>query len=815
MAVIRWLPIWVLAGMPAAAAEPAAKAVDFERHVMGLLSKAGCNSGSCHGSFQGRNGFRLSLFGFDPDRDFNALTRDNLGRRVNLANPHDSLILQKATGRVAHDGGVRFGRDSWQYQTLRTWIADGAKWSAGSGKIEALTLTPGDFLKLTPGQTANVAVTATFADGSNEDVTTYCDFKITDDAVATVSPLGVVTANKPGDAGLTVLYRGAVRGIRVLVPAPTKEGVNYAAVPEVNYVDREVFAKLKLLNMVPSDVCADLEFLRRVTIDTIGLLPTPDEARAFAASTDPEKRAKKVDELLAHPLHAALWATKMSDVTGNNTDGLENPNPLKFKRSQQWHDWLRARFAANVPYDAIVRDILTATSRDGLSPEEFVGRVKKFDAELDAGAKTSYAEKPTLDLFWRRQQQVPVEQWGEKVAAAFLGVRLECAQCHKHPTDRWTQEEYWGFANLFSQVVFPGPNQFSSPEVKKLVDAENEARKQKSNTPANNNNLNVVREMFLAPRVNLRPIPGSNRVIQPKALGGPEMKLSPGEDVRVKLAGWLTSPENPYFARSFANRVWAHYFGIGVVHPVDDFSQANPPTNPRLLIALADDFAKSGFDVRKLERTILLSRTYQLSAMPNDTNRFDKNNFAHSYVRPLMAEQVVDVLNSALGVEELFPAAQQPAAQQRGQPAAKTATAFPHGTKMTEVGATLVGGNTGLNAGNLGYILRIFGRPPRTTACDCERAAEPALPQTLFKMTDPALMGKINAADGRAMTVAKKKLTDDEVIEELFLATLTRIPTAKEKSDSLDHLKGAKNRTVAIQELTWALINTREFILNH
>ncbi len=788
---------------PVAAAEP----VDFERHVMGLLSKAGCNAGSCHGSFQGKNGFRLSLFGFDPDRDFISLTRDNFGRRVNLTNPDESLILQKATGRVAHEGGVRFGKDSWQYAMLRTWIADGARWTPGSGKIEELTVTPGDFLKVLPGQSGRVVVTAKFADGTSEDITTLCDFKITDDAVAAVTPLGVVTANKPGDAGLTVLYRGAVRGVRVIVPAPMKPGVNYAAVPEVNFIDREVFAKLKLLNMVPSDVCSDLEFLRRVTIDTIGLLPTPEEARAFAVNTNPEKRTKKIDELLAHPLHAALWATKMSDVTGNNTDALENPPQLRFKRSQQWHDWLRIRFAENVPYDKIVRDILTATSRDGMSPEQYLECTKKLDEELDAGAKTGYAAKPTLDLFWRRQANVPVEQWGEKVAAAFLGVRLECAQCHKHPTDRWTQDEYWGFANLFSQVSFPA-NQYSSPELKKLADAENDGRKKKLEGK-NANQLNLVREVFLGAKPALRPIPGSNRVMLPKALGGPEMKPIQGEDTRVRLAGWLTSPENPFFARSFANRVWAHYFGVGIVHPVDDFSQANPPTNPLLLNALAADFAASGFDVRKLERTILLSRTYQLSAQPNETNAFDKNNFAHSYVRPLMAEQVVDVLNSALGVEEEF----------RGQPnptTPKTAVfAFPLGTKMTEVGATMLSGNSGINTGNLSYILRIFGRPPRTTACDCERAAEPALPQTLFRMTDPVLMGKITANTGRTATLSKKKMADEELVEELFLGTLTRKPTTKEKADSVEHLKGTKNRAAAVQELTWALINTREFILNH
>jgi hypothetical protein len=269
--------------------------------------------------------------------------------------------------------------------------------------------------------------------------------------------------------------------------------------------------------------------------------------------------------------------------------------------------------------------------------------------------------------------------------------------------------------------------------------------------------------------------------------------------MRVALAGWLTAPENPFFARSFANRVWAHYFGVGLVNPVDDFSQANPPTNPRLLDLLAQEFVASGFNVRQLEKQILMSRTYQLSSQPNDSNVFDKNNFAHSYVRPLMAEQVVDVLNSALGVDE------------------DALDQYAKGTKMTEVGATLLGNQGGGKANQLGYILRIFGRPPRTTACDCERAMEPALPQTLFRMTDPNLMRKINDPSGRAALAAKKKQSDEEAVEDLFLATLTRFPTDKEKANALEHLKaaGLKNRPMAMQEITWALINTREFILNH
>jgi hypothetical protein len=779
--------------------------VDFERHVMGLLSKAGCNTGGCHGSFQGKNGFRLSLFGYEPSLDFTALTRDNLGRRVNPARPDESLMLLKGAGRMTHEGGVRFGQESWQYGVLRKWIADGATWAKDSGKITDLSLTPGDFLVLKGGDSGRVTVTATFEDGSREDVTPFCDFKVADDTVAAVTAYGEVTAARPGDTGLTVLYRGAVRAVRVLVPSPAAPGFTYPRTPEANYVDREVFAKLAKLNMVPSDLSADDEFLRRVTIDTIGLLPTPEEVRAFLNDTSPDKRRAKIDALLKHPLHAALWATKMSDVTGNNTDMLENPPALRFKRSQLWHDWLRKRFADNTPYDKTVRDIMTATSLDGKTPEQWLEFVKTIDGELEKGVKTSYGEKPTLDLFWRRLGNVPVEQWGEKVAAAFMGVRLECCQCHKHPTDRWTQDEYWAFANVFSGVTFGAVNvnnpklngQYSSPAVKAVVEPENVKRREAvGDAQGAQNRVNLIRELYVAERLRPRPATGTTKVTPPGLLGGPALSPKPGEDIRKNLAEWLTDPKNPFFARSFVNRVWAHYFGVGLVNPVDDFSQANPPTNPALLDALAADFVKSGYDIRRLERTILASRTYQLSSRTNATNRFDKNNFSHGYVRPLMAEQVVDVLNSALGVEEAF-------------------TGFPAGTKMSEIGATLLGGNTGINNGNLTYILKIFGRPLRSTACDCERATEPALPQTLFRMSDPTLKQKIEANAGRAVRIAKAKMSDEKTVEELFLATLSRMPTETEKEKAKRHLTVEKDRTNAIQDLMWALINTREFILNH
>jgi hypothetical protein len=767
------------------------KNVDFERHIMGLLSKVGCNAGSCHGSFQGKNGFRLSLFGYDPAMDFTNLTRDNLGRRINVVKPDESLLLLKATGQTQHDGGMRFGKDGWVYNTFREWIRGGAKWEKGSGAIEKLEISPPDFALLADAKAKQIVVTATFADGTKEDITPFCDFKISDDSIAQVSAFGLLTPRQPGDAGLTVLYRGSVKAIRVLVPVPAQSGA-YPKVPEVNVVDTEVFAKLKMMNVVPSELATDETFLRRLYIDTLAQLPPTEVVREFLADKDPQKREKLIDKLLAHPLHSAVWATKLSDITGNNTQALENPQQTQPKRSQMWHDWLRKRVADNVPYDQIVRDILTATSLDGGKPEEWIEFVKKVEEQsAKSGFKTDYPEKKTLDLFWRRQQQVPIEQWSEKVAAAFLGVRLECAQCHKHPTDRWTQEEYWAFANVFAQVTFVN-NQFSSPDVKKAADAENAERRSKApNGQANN--VQLVREMFVTPGAGrMRPNPATNKIPVPKALGGPEIPAKAGEDGRIKLAAWVTSPDNPFFARSFVNRVWAHYFGVGLVNPVDDFSLANPPTNSRLLDALAKEFVASGYDIRKLERTVLMSRTYQLSYVPNETNKFDKNNFSHAYVRPLMAEQVVDVLNSALGVDEKF----------TGQEAA------PDGTKMVEIGSSRLNGN-------VAYALRIFGRPPRTTACDCERAMEPALPQTLFRMTDTAVVGKFTDANGRVQKLARTKMTDSELVEEAFLATLSRFPTQKQKADGLEHLKGAKNRTEGVTDLVWALVNTREFILNH
>lgn len=761
--------------------------VDFERHVMGVFGRMGCNSGSCHGSFQGKGGFRLSLFGYDPAKDYLALTREVEGRRLNFTDPDNSLLLLKATGRVAHEGQTRFGRDSWAYQLLRSWIASGAKRLPGSGTVAKIAIDPPEYAFGKPGQIGQLRVKATFADGATETITSLCDFRTNDEAIVAVTPLGQVRAMRPGDTAVVVSYRGNVVPVRVLVPFNAQPGSHYPEVPQVNFIDREVFAKLRRLNIAPSGLSGDTEFLRRITLDAIGTLPTPKEVRDFLADTRSDKRTRKIDELLAHPMHAALWATKFCDITGNNTDALENPQQRRARLSQMWHDWFRKRLAENVPYDEIVRGVLCATSRDGIRPEEYVKQVEATEA-VEAGFNSTYANRSTLDLFWRKQQRVPIEQWGEKTAAAFLGVRLECAQCHKHPFDRWTQSDYRSYANVFSQVSFA-----VSPESQKLFRTVNEERK-KNKGDKKTPQLAPLREVFVVANGTASsplPDPDTNKPLSARALGGPEIAFEKGKDPRLSLFEWMHASDNPFFARSFVNRVWGHYFGTGIVHPVDDFSLANPPSNANLLDALAKEFVADKYDIRALERKILLSRTYQLTAVPNETNRLDHTNYSHANIRPMMAEVMVDVLDAVLGVSEVF------------------GPEMPAGSRAIEIGASRAQ-NASVN-----YVFRIFGRPPRTAACDCERAADPGLPQKLYLMADPTIQQKLQAPQGRVRKLLAAEKDDNKVLDELFLAAISRLPTAKERASFADYRANSKDRQSAFLDTMWALINTNEFVFNH
>lgn len=780
--------------------------VDFERHVMGLLGRAGCASGSCHGSFQGKGGFQLSLFGYDPAKDFHAIVRDSSGRRITATDPDGSLILMKATGQSVHGGMTRFSKESWQYRVLRAWIAQGAKWKQGSGDVKKIDITPPELVFTKAGESAKIKITATFADDTKEDITPYCDYRTNDDTVAEVAGVGSVKSLRPGDTAIIVSYRGSVLPVRVLVPTETKPGFLYPKLPEANYIDGLVFAKLRRLNMVPSDLATDEEFLRRVTIDTIGTLPTPEEVRKFLADKSTNKREKKIDELLAHPMHAALWATKFCDITGNNTDGLENPPQRKVFLSQMWHDWFNKRMAANVPYDQIVKGVLTATSREGRKVEDYIKEVEAVEAAQDKGERTSYADRETLDLFWRRQARVTIDQWGEKTAAAFLGVRLECAQCHKHPFDRWTQTDYRSYANIFASVS----TAIAPDAAVAFRNANTERNKRSQQAIAQMRAKGVkatflpvapLREVFIGRPTGMLSHPDTGGQLAPKALGEVVLKYKAGEDPRVPLMEWMRSPENPFFARSFVNRVWGHYFGMGIVNPVDDFSLANPPSNDKLLDALAADFLKGKFDIRAIEKRILMSRTYQLSSTPNETNKFDKINYARSYIRPMMAEVVVDVLNAALGLSEKWAAGE----------------AKPD-SRAIEVGASRVSNV------NVNYVFRVFGRSTRASACDCDRAMDPGLPQKLYLLSDANLLTKLRTPTNRVGNVIKDKTDDLEALEELYLATLSRAPTKAEKDVFIAYrdkkLKDASKRTTAdrrtvFTDAMYALINTTEFIFNH
>ncbi len=846
------------------------KQVDFERHVQALLGRQGCNAGACHGSFQGKGGMVLSLFGYSAEKDYLAFTREAQGRRLSPANPDHSLMLLKASGQVPHGGDMRFGKDSWQYRLIREWIARGADWQPGSGDVKRLEVVPAEQVLGKPGDGKKLQVLVEFADGSREDVTWFSDFKVSDDYVAEVSRAGEVRGLRPGDTAIVVSYRGQVRTARVLIPAPVGADFVFPKIAEVNYIDREVFGKLRKLNIVPSDLSSDTEFLRRAYIDTIGSLPSPEDIRAFVTSKDPAKRDKKIDELLKHPMHAALWATKFSDITGNNVDAMDFTAGPRPKVAKMWHDWFRKRLAENMPYDQIVKGVLCATSQDGKTPEEWMKQATAIQQQAARGFDTDYPQRDSLDLFWRKNN-FPVEQMAEHTAAAFLGIRLECAQCHKHPFDRWTQEDYRSYAKVFTHVrLGPPPNVAAGGinanaarqklladalakvdqenrerrlaaekkidqenaqlrqaaekaldqdkadaerkrEVLSALDRENEARKRATLVKIDRENQvrrfqvqqqfaairppQQMRAVYVsdiappAPRLPNAPPKFDYSLIPAKALGGPGVEMK--GDPRVALFEWLRRPDNPYFARSFVNRVWAHYFGQGLVEPVDNFSVANPPSNDKLLDALAKDFTAHNYDIRHLERNILLSRAYQLSAVPNASNKHDRKNYSRAALRPMMAEVVVDVLNSALGVGENF------------------GPEVPPGARAIEVAP-----NRLLQNPTLAQLFQIFGRPPRTSTCDCERATDPALPRTLFLMTDPNVLNKITNPDGRLMKLLADKKSDKEVAQELFLATLSRFPTDKETRSCLDHVE-KRGRQAGFVDLVWALINTREFILNH
>ncbi|MCI0380448.1 MAG: DUF1549 and DUF1553 domain-containing protein, partial [Gemmataceae bacterium] len=612
--------------------------VDFERHVVPLLHRQGCNAGNCHGHTHGKGGLRLSLFGSVPELDFQSIVLEDRGRRVSFVQPETSLLLRRGEENP-------FPRASWEHQLIRNWIAAGAPRQPGSGKVIRFEVEPKSEIILDPGQAQRLQVFIEFADGSRQDMTLFSAFRLKD-GIAKVSADGTITGTTPGSTLLQVSYGSAVHGAWVAVAYANAP--NAAFPKEVNVIDREIFARLRQLNIVPAETAGDLQFLRRVTLDTLRRLPTPAEVRAFLADKQPDKRQKTIDALLADPAHAALWANKFSEYLWSDYAQMDVENDRRPARALQWHAWLRKRFAQNQPIDRLARDILCATSREEDDAASWTEKLRAYELNAPAAAAREYAGRATLDLFWRRTNPGNYhEGMAQQAAAAFLGVRLYCASCHKHPADRWTRADQLEFANLFRSVqinISEDAKAIVGPKAKilevslresplpSLVDAESGAE-----LPA--------RSALHSPRSLLH---------SPRLLG--ESNLQCDGDPRQAFANWLTQPDNPYFARNIVNRVWAHYMGAGLVEPVDYFAAGNPPSHPNLLDALAQDFVENGFDLRPLERAILTSNSYQLSSASNATHKEGKTWFSRHMPRRHSAEVLDDLILLALNDPDDLPA---------------------------------------------------------------------------------------------------------------------------------------------------------------
>lgn len=828
------------------AAEPA-DAPLFSRHVVPLFSRLGCNAGSCHGAVQGKNGFRLSLFGVEPALDHQRLLREAGGRRLNFQDPDASLLLLKATCKAAHEGGQRLTADSAEYQALRRWIAAGGPLDRPEqGQVRRLTVAPTS-QTLKPGEEARLRVEATFADGSVEDVTALCSFESRDQSVASVDRGGRVRSVGAGDTALVARFRAEPVVALVLVPAEARAG--FPEVKENNSIDRHVFDKLRRLNVPPAELCDDATFLRRVCLDVTGALPTPEEVRTFLADKNVAKRARKIDELLERPGYSALWANKFCDllkVRISYQDFTHQPAPASIRR---FHDWVRARMTENTPYDEFVERMLTATSLDGRPREEWIQEVVR-QTEEETGARkhepSAHVSRKTLDLYWHRFDATGVKGTVQ-IAHSFLGLRLQCAQCHRHPTDVWTQDDLLSFSNFFARVRANtgvlsvkeagdvkkrAGGMLSAEEKKRLTDeaktlaeqakkvqdeakgkdrteverCQREAKTLQDRSGAMTRAAAIleVSQVYHAPGnpfgfASMTSTLGTARSEQFRFLGDTQaIEVADDQDPRPLVMAWLRRPDNPFFAKALVNRVWAHYFERGIIEPVDDLSPLNPPSHPELLKALGDDFIQNKYDLKRLHRTILNSRAYQLSHRTSPGNEGDTRNFAFFARRRLPAEVLVDAIDHATASSEIFRSQHVPA-----------------GARALEVPGSVFDGSIGNEF--VEYSFAVFGRPSRNpeALCDCERETRPSLLQSLYLANHPEVLKKIADPKGRVAQIVKEHADAGRRVEEVYLWTLSRLPNDAERRLCLEHLKKGPTPQKALEGLMWSLLNTREFVLNN
>jgi hypothetical protein len=699
--------------------------VHFVGEIIPILSKYGCNAGGCHGKASGQNGFKLSLLGFDPKSDFESLTKEGRGRRVFPLAPEASLLLKKPSAQLPHGGGKKFAVGSLEYNTLARWIGQGMPFGTGKEpELMRLAVEPSQRIIPQRGR-QQLRVVAHYSDGSTSDVTRLTQYQSNALDLAEVDSQGVIQAlGGVGEAAIMARFGGLVGVARAMVPSRVP-GSKWDGPPSSNFIDPLVFRKLRELGLAPSEPCTDAEFARRSSLDICGVLPRPAEVIAFENDTHPEKRTQWVDRLIARPEYADLFALKWSSILKNKR-GLGNvsqPGTFAF------HGWIRQSLAENKPYDKFVAEIVSARGDANINP-------------------------PVL---WYRQAAT-VEERADDSAQLFLGLRIQCARCHHHPFEKWSQDDYYGFASIFARIGTKPGSDPTSPRIFTLA----------KGTASN-------------------PLTGEAR--KPKPLGSPDFgDLGPFHDPRVELVAWLQQPDNPFFARALVNRYWKHFMGRGLVEPEDDMRVSNPPTNPELLEALANDFVKSGYDLKRLVRTIATSRAYERSSQPSPSNENDRRNFARFYARRLPAEVLLDAVGLVTGSSENFP----------GVPGDFHATQLP---------------DDGFNS----YFLDVFGRPKRESVCECERSTEANLSQTLHLLNSDDINGKLTPDNGRAAKLAADSRSEAEKVEELYRLALARKPTDGERAECvafLEKRKSAGQLRQGFEDLIWTLINTKEFLFN-
>ena len=700
--------------------------ISFQNQIVPIFTKLGCNGGGCHGKSGGQNGFKLSLLGFYPADDFEFLRKESRGRRIFPAIPDESLLLKKAIGRSPHGGGKRMEAGSNEYNLLVQWIEQGMPYGADTDPyVVGIRCVP-ETRTMTQKSQQQVAVIATYSDGTSEDVTRMALFEPNEAEMAECSTTGLVsTLDLYGQVAIMARYQGQVATFRVTVPL----GADTSTMPEpVNLVDTAVFGKLKQLGIPASEICDDATFLRRVSLDIAGTLPSDEEVRTFLADAATDKRDRLIDRLLDSAAYADQFANKWNFVLRNHKEnGEDTPGTMLF------HQWLWDRMYDNTPYDQFVREIITASGDPQINPA----------------------------VTWYRDVDSTEEQV-EDTAQLFLGLRMQCARCHHHPFEKWSQDDYYGMAAFYGRV----------------------GKKTIPNASAGLRDRRVFHNEGVATASN----PRSGQTLKPTGLGTPAYDIPADSDPRVKLADWMSDPQNPFFAKSLVNRYWKHFFSRGIVEPEDDMRATNPPSNPELLDALASHFIQSGFDLKDLVRTICRSRTYQLSALPNEFNGSDKQNFSRYYPRRLSAEVLYDAFHQVTDTAEGF----------GGMPA---------GTKALQLA----------DASNATYFLQVFGQPKGDTACECERSMDANLAQSLHLLNGKEIQDKISRDGARtARFAAETERANEDRVKELYRWVFAREPNVEELQVATGYLKSHEaNVRGGYEDIVWALINTKEFQFNH